>query len=41
MGTVRWQQGQTDAAISFFEKSRDTMPHPGNPGVQYLQQLGR
>ena len=41
MGTVRWRQGMTDAAISFFEKSRDTMPQPGNPGVQYLQQLGR
>ena len=40
MGTVRWRQGQTDAAISLFEKSRNTMPHPGNPAVQYLEQLG-
>ena len=41
MGTVRWRQGRTDAAISFFEVSRDIMPHPDNPGVQYLQQLNR
>ena len=41
MGTVRWQQGQTDAAIAFFEKSRDVKPEPNNPSVQSLRQLGR
>ena len=41
MGTVRWRQGRTDAAISFFEVSRDLMPHSDNPGGQYLQQLNR
>ena len=41
MGTVRWRQGQVDNAVVFFEKSRDIMPHPDNPGVQYLQQLDR
>ena len=41
MGTVRWRQGQTDAAIALFEKSQETMPHPDNPGTKYLEQLGR
>ena len=41
MGTVRWRQGRADAAIAFFEKSRDIKPHPDNPGVKYLEQINR
>ena len=41
MGTVRWRQGNGDEAVAFFEKSRDIMPHPDNPGVQYLDQINR
>ena len=41
MGTVRWQQGRAGAAIASFEQSRDIMPHPDNPGVQYLEQINR
>ena len=40
MGAVLWWQGHTDAAISMFEQSRDTFPHPDNPAVQHLEQLG-
>ena len=39
MGTVRWRQGRVDEAIAFYEKSRDIMPHPDNPGVKHLEQL--
>lgn len=38
-GTVLWRQEQRDAAITLFKKSRSMMPHPDNPGVQYLDQL--
>ena len=41
MGTVRWRQGRGDEAVAFFEKSRDIMPHPDNPGVKHLEQLNR
>lgn len=41
MGTVRWRQGHSDEAIAFFEKSREVMPHPDNPGVKHLKELGR
>ena len=41
MGTVRWRQGQGDAAIALYQKSREIMPHPDNPAVQHLEQLGR
>ena len=40
MGAVLWRQGHEDAAISMFEQSRDTFPHPDNPAVQHLEQLG-
>ena len=40
MGAVLWWQGHADAAISMFEQSRDTFPHPDNPAVQHLEQLG-
>ena len=41
MGTVRWRQGDGDAAIEFYRKSREIMPHPDNPAVQHLEQIGR
>ncbi len=41
MGTVRWRQGRADEAIAFFERSREVMPHPDNPGVQHLEKLER
>ena len=41
MGTVRWRQGDGDAAIAFYRKSREIMPHPDNPAVQHLEQIGR
>ena len=41
MGTVRWRQGDGDAAIGFYRKSREIMPHPDNPAVQHLEQIGR
>ena len=41
MGTVRWRQGDGDAAIALYQKSREIMPHPDNPAVQHLEQLNR
>ena len=36
MGTVRWNQGRVDDAISFFEKSFDIWPHPDNLAAQFV-----
>ena len=41
MGAVRWRQGQGDAAIPLYQKSREIMPHPDNPAVQQLERLNR
>ncbi len=41
MGTVHWRQGQADAAIALYQKSREIMPHPDNPAVQQLERLNR
>ena len=41
MGAVRWRQGQADAAIALYQKSREIMPHPDNPAVQQLERLNR
>ena len=41
MGAVRWRQGQGDAAIALYQKSREIMPHPDNRAVQQLARLNR
>ena len=41
MEAVRWRQGQGDAAIALYQKSREIMPHPDNPAVQHLDRLNR
>ena len=41
MGAVRWRQGQGDAAIALYQKSREILPHPDNPAAQQLARLNR
>ncbi len=41
LGAARWRQGRSDEAIAFFEKSRDILPHPDNPGVKHLEEINR
>ena len=41
MGTVPWRQGQADAAIALYQKSREIMPQPDNRAVQQLARLNR
>ena len=38
---ARWRQGQGDAAIPLYQKSREILPHPDNPAVQQLERLNR
>ena len=41
MGAVRWRQGQGDAAVALYQRSREVLPHPDNPAVQQLERLHR
>ena len=41
MGAVPWRQGQGDAAIPLYQKSREIMAQPDNPAVQHRERLNR